>query len=28
LKNGGFLVHRNHRGVEMSQKSGTAKSSA
>jgi hypothetical protein len=28
LKNGGFLAHRNHQGVEMSQKSGTAKSSS
>jgi transposase len=28
LKNGGFLAHRNHQGVEMSQKSGTAKMSS
>jgi transposase len=28
LKNGGFLAHRNHRGVEMSQKSGTTKLSS
>src|ERR1700730_17544982 len=28
LKNGGFLAHRNHRGVEMSQKSGTPKLSS
>jgi hypothetical protein len=28
LKNGGFLAHRNHRGVEMSQKSGITKLSS
>src|ERR1700730_166171 len=28
LKNGGFLAHRNHQGVEMSQKSGTPKMSS
>ena len=27
-KNGGFLAHRNHRGAEMSQKSGTRKLSS
>jgi len=26
--NGGFLAHRNHRGMEMSEKSGTTKLSS